>query len=74
MKRHWTERDFRIYRQTPAFDGSNTVNRFGSCAVCGCDMQSFGKDGKLGPILHYKSKGNARRVASMSAALTGLKG
>lgn len=69
MRRHWNESDFIVIKQTPAFDGSDTVNRFGYCRICRCDMQSFGGDGKLGPILHYKSHGNARRAAEFSREL-----
>ena len=59
--RHWQADDFVVTSQTPAYDDSNAVNRAGYCRVCLCDMQSFGGNGKSGPILHYKSHGAAKR-------------
>ena len=59
-ERHWTLDDFVVTDTTPAYDGSDTVNRYGYCRVCLCDMQSFGGDGKLGPIKHYQSHQKAK--------------
>lgn len=61
-RRHWTPEDFIVTSQSPAYDGSESVNRFGYCRVCKADMQSFGGNGKQGPVLHYKSHGTARRL------------
>lgn len=61
-KRHWTKADFTVTATTPAYDGSRAVNRFGYCRKCKADMQSFGGEGKDGPILHYKSHQTARQL------------
>ena len=60
--RHWEPADFVVTSTSPAYDGSDAVNRFGYCRKCRADMQSFGGNGKPGPILHYKSHTRARSL------------
>jgi len=62
MKRHWQASDFIVTLESPAYDGSAAVNRYGYCKVCKADIQSFGGEGKPGPLLHYKSHGNAKQA------------
>jgi hypothetical protein len=54
-KRHWNKRDFVVRGQSAAYDSKGGTNKTGYCGVCGCDMQSFARNGKDGPILHYRS-------------------
>lgn len=55
-QKHWNENDFVQTETSPAYDGSDAVNRFGYCRVCKADMQSFADAGENGPLLHYKSR------------------
>ena len=61
-KKHWTESDFVVTETSPAYDGSDCLNRYGYCRVCKADMQSFGGSNKQGPIKHYSSHGAARSL------------
>ena len=63
--RHWSKADFVQTSTSPAYDGSAAVNRQGYCGKCKCDMQSFGGDGKDGPLLHYKSHVAARQAGGL---------
>ena len=60
IRRHWEAGDFVVTDTSPAYDGSATVNRSGYCRRCLGDMQSFGKAGELGPVLHYHSHKRAK--------------
>ena len=62
MARHWNTDDFVQTVTTPAYDGSAALNRFGYCRVCKGDMQSFGHQGKNGPLLHHNSHKHAKRA------------
>jgi hypothetical protein len=70
-KKHWTINDFIITTTTPSYDGSNTVNRFGYCRICLADMQSFGDNGRYGPVHHYKSHETSKRLVLWGKKLTG---
>jgi len=67
--KHWQASDFVETQNSPAYDGSSARNRFGYCRVCKCDMQSFGENGKDGPLLHYKSRQYVRRAGLEVRAL-----
>jgi hypothetical protein len=62
--KHYTAADFVVVATSPAYDGSNTVNRFGYCRKCKGDMQQFGGSEGNGPLLHYKSHKYARRAGA----------
>ena len=62
MKAHWSEATFVVTVTSPAYDGSDTVNRYGYCRECKADMQSFGKNGKPGPVNHHGSHKRARQL------------
>lgn len=62
--RHWSASDFVVTSTSPDYAGGPVPNRFGYCRVCKCDMQSFSG----GPILHYKSHMNAKRVGAWAGA------
>ena len=55
MTRHWTPTDFRQTGSCPAYDGKGGENRWGYCAKCGGDMQSFAHEGHDGPLHHHHS-------------------
>ena len=62
MKRkHWNEMDFVVTGTYAAYDGKGNVNRYGYCNICKADMQSFARDGKQGPIIHYASHKTAKQ-------------
>jgi hypothetical protein len=62
MTRHWTDADFVVTSQTPAYDGSNAVNEYGYCRKCLCDMQRFGGNGEQGPLRHHSSHKRTRAL------------
>ena len=62
MTKHWSDSDFVVTITTPAYDDTSTVNRFGYCRKCLCDMQSFGGNGTLGSVKHYASHEKAKRL------------
>ena len=55
-----SHKSFVVVETNPAYDGSAAVNRFGYCAACFVDMQSFAHDGKQGPTLRYQSHKRAK--------------
>ena len=65
-QRHWQACDFVVTSTSPAYDGKPGVNRFGYCAKCKADMQSFCHDSVPQPIKHYSSHGAARALGLWS--------
>ena len=70
-RRHWTDADFRVVSESPAYDGSPAVNQSGYCCRCFADMQRFGRDGQHGPLRHYHSHETARRLGLWGTAKVG---
>jgi len=62
QRKHWSNIDFVQTGSSPAYDGSDAINRTGYCRQCHCDMQSFGGDGKDGAFKHYSSHYYAKQA------------